>query len=41
MFITEDLEDVEVREGFLVIFCCRIFFVDYGFVYWFLDKIFF
>ncbi|XP_070426092.1 obscurin isoform X23 [Equus przewalskii] len=38
VLITEDLEDVEVREGSSATFCCRISPADYGPVHWFLDK---
>lgn len=38
MLITEDLEDVEVREGCSATFSCRISPADYGPVHWFLDK---
>ncbi|XP_027950785.1 obscurin-like [Eumetopias jubatus] len=38
VLITEDLEDVEVREGCSATFSCRISPADYGPVHWFLDK---
>ncbi|XP_032190988.1 obscurin isoform X25 [Mustela erminea] len=38
VLITEDLEDVEVREGSSATFSCRISPPDYGPVQWFLDQ---
>ncbi|XP_032704376.1 obscurin [Lontra canadensis] len=38
VLITEDLEDVEVREGSSATFSCRISPADYGPVQWFLDQ---
>ncbi|VFV34630.1 low quality protein: obscurin [Lynx pardinus] len=38
VLITEDLEDMEVREGSSATFSCRISPADYEPVHWFLDK---
>ncbi|XP_064451756.1 obscurin isoform X11 [Mirounga angustirostris] len=38
VLITEDLEDMEVREGSSATFSCRVSPADYGPVHWFLDK---